>query len=352
MISVSLLGVSARFGSQPVLEKVELQVQPGELFFLLGPSGCGKTTLLRIIAGLCQPSAGRLLFDGRDVTDLPVHQRNTAMVFQSYALWPHMNVEQNVAFGLQERKLPKAEIQVRTREALEAVQMAELGERKIHQLSGGQQQRVALARALSVRPDCLLLDEPLSNLDAQLRHQMRSQIRDICRKFRLTAIYVTHDQKEALSIADRIAILDKGRLAQVGTPRELYQRPQSRQVAAFLGETNFIEGVLKSLTKNQARVETALGTFQGIAPRGLQPGAPVTLMVRPECWRLGTRAEVNSVAGTITDSVYLGEMIQHTFLTPAQKLLVLQLNPRLEDPTQREGLHLRVDPEDVIVLES
>ena len=353
MISVSLLGISARFGTQPVLDSIELQIQPGELFFLLGPSGCGKTTLLRIVAGLCTPSAGRLLFDGKDVTSLPAHQRHTAMVFQSYALWPHMNVEKNVAFGLQEQKLPKAQIQSRVHEVLECVQMAEFAQRKIHQLSGGQQQRVALARALAVRPSCLLLDEPLSNLDAQLRHQMRSQIRDICRKFQLTAIYVTHDQKEALAVADRIAVLDKGRLAQVGTPRELYQRPHSRQMAAFIGEANFIPGTLRALSKNQATVESALGTFHGIAPKaaGLLPGAAVTLMVRPECWKLANHPQSqNSVSGRISDSLYLGETIQHTFLAESHQLRVVQLNPRLEDPTQRQGLHLWADVEDVVVL--
>ena len=196
------------FGRFLALDRIELTIQSGELFFLLGPSGCGKTTLLRHIAGFYEPDEGRILFDGKDVTRLPAHQRQTGMVFQNYALWPHLTVEKNVAFGLEERRLPRAEIDSRVAEALRVVRLEDLARRKIHEMSGGQQQRVALARALVVRPACLLLDEPLSNLDSKLRLEMREEIRRICRDFQLTSIYVTHDQQEALSIADRIAVLN------------------------------------------------------------------------------------------------------------------------------------------------
>ena len=221
MLAVTIEGLTKRFGDFTALDQINLRIEPGELFFLLGPSGCGKTTLLRHIAGFYLPDEGRILFGEQDVTRVPPHRRDTGMMFQSYALWPHLTVAQNVAFGLEERKRPRAEIKERVAAALASVRMENFGDRKINQLSGGQQQRVALARALVIRPRCLLLDEPLSNLDAKLRGEMRQEIRRVCKEFGLTAIYVTHDQKEALSIADRLAVLEAGRLAQVGTPREV-----------------------------------------------------------------------------------------------------------------------------------
>lgn len=344
MISVSLQGISVRFGDVQVLENIDLTVQQGELFFLLGPSGCGKTTLLRTIAGFCQPNSGSILFDGQSITHFPPEKRRTAMVFQNYALWPHMNVEQNVAFGL--HKLPKAEARKMVQEALENVQMAEYAKRSIHQLSGGQQQRVALARALVMRPRCLLLDEPLSNLDAQLRHQMRFQIRQICRRFNLTAIYVTHDQKEALSIADRMAVLDKGKIRQIGTPREVYQQPRSKFVAEFMGETNFIPGTLTHLTTAEAIVHTAMGDFHALPPEtALRPGDNVLLSIRPECWHL-TSSPRNCLAGTVSESVYLGETIQHRFSAEHQEITISETNPR----PNYSARHASVDPQDVVIL--
>lgn len=344
MISVSLKGISVRYGDVRVLEDIHLSVGEGELFFLLGPSGCGKTTLLRTIAGFCQPNAGSIFFGDEEITHLPPEKRRTAMVFQNYALWPHMNVEENVAFGL--AKLPKPEIRSLVEEALRSVQMAEFATRKIHQLSGGQQQRVALARALVVRPRCLLLDEPLSNLDASLRHQMRSQIVAICRRFRLTAIYVTHDQQEALSMADRMAVLDRGTICQIGTPRELYQKPCSKWVAAFIGETNFIPGTLARLSETEAVVQTAIGTFHTAPPRTkMETGSAVLLSIRPECWRFGL-SPLNAFAGSVLESNYLGEMTKHKFLAQGQEIIVSELNPRPGAPAQ----HVSVDPQDVVVL--
>jgi iron(III) transport system ATP-binding protein len=211
-------GITKRFGDVTALKNVSLEIASGELFFLLGGSGCGKTTLLRCIAGLETPTNGRVFFGDRDVTELPTHKREAAMVFQSYALWPHMTVGQNIAFGLEERKVEKKEIKRRVEEALAMVKLEGFAKRGIDQMSGGQQQRVSLARALVVRPKCLLLDEPLSNLDAQLRLEMRSEIRRIVKENNLTGVYVTHDQAEALSMADRMAVMDEGEIVQVGPP--------------------------------------------------------------------------------------------------------------------------------------
>ena len=302
MIAVTIRDLSKHFGDHLVLDHVNLRIEPGELFFLLGPSGCGKTTLLRHIAGFYFPDSGQILFDDQDVSRVPPHKRGTGMMFQSYALWPHMTVAGNVAFGLEERRTPKAEIVKRVDEALASVGMAAMANRKINELSGGQQQRVALARALVIRPRCLLLDEPLSNLDAKMRLQMRGEIRRVCKEFGLTAIYVTHDQKEALSIADRLAILDQGHLSQVGTPREIYRQPHSRVVADFIGESNFIEGrAVEPIEHSENwRVETKLGEFTGLKTDpdwDLHVGEAVSLSIRPESWRLREGVSGNGSTG-------------------------------------------------------
>src|SRR5882672_6004613 len=264
MISIQVQQLTKQFGPVVALHGLSLRINPGELFFLLGPSGCGKTTLLRSMAGFYIPEEGTIRFGDEDVTRLAPHRRNTGMMFQSYALWPHMTVAENVAFGLEERKVAKEEIKRRVGEALESVRMGPYAERRPNQLSGGQQQRVALARALVIRPRCLLLDEPLSNLDAKLRLEMRSEIRRVCKEFKLTTVYVTHDQKEALSISDRMAILESGRILQVGTPREIYRRPARKTVAHFIGETDFLPGRVLGRSGGYLMVETAVGSFTGI----------------------------------------------------------------------------------------
>ncbi|HWA27793.1 MAG TPA: ABC transporter ATP-binding protein [Lacunisphaera sp.] len=355
MISIQVKQLTKQFGNVVALHGLDLNISPGELFFLLGPSGCGKTTLLRTIAGFYIPEKGQILFGNDDVTRLEPHKRNTGMMFQSYALWPHMTVADNVAFGLEERKVPTAEIKQRVGEALESVHMSKYADRKPNQLSGGQQQRVALARALVIRPRCLLLDEPLSNLDAKLRLEMRTEIRRVCKEFKLTTVYVTHDQKEALSIADRMAILESGHILQVGTPREVYKRPGHKTVANFIGETDFVPGKVLGIVGNYVTVETAIGKFDGIVgDQANTPtvGAAVTVSIRPECWELHRDAESrNVVRGRIGDSTYLGEVAQYEFVTGhGTKLKIFERNPRFVDGSTRGELFATVEPEDVVVL--
>jgi iron(III) transport system ATP-binding protein len=340
-VAVRIESLTKSFAGQKVVDGVSIDIAPGEIFFLLGPSGCGKTTLLRCIAGFYTPDAGRILIGDRDVTALPPEERDTGMVFQSYALWPHLTVAENVAFGLELRKVPRAEIRRRVDEALATVHMAERADYKPNQLSGGQQQRVALARALVVHPQCLLLDEPLSNLDAKLRLEMRAEIRRICKQAGLTAVYVTHDQKEALSIADRLAILDRGAIQQCGAPRDVYLRPLTRLVANFIGETNFIEGSVASRNGASTEIETPMGIVRSTAlpPAPSAAGDRVTLSIRPEAIRIGAAppgGAVNVFAATIHDSVYLGEVAQHLVNVggagagvPATVLKVFDLDPQI-----------------------
>ncbi len=358
MISITIEGLTKKFGDVVALDAVALRIEAGELFFLLGPSGCGKTTLLRHVAGFYTPEEGRIFFDDEDIMDLPPHRRNTGMMFQSYALWPHMTVAGNVAFGLEERRIPRAEIKQRVTRALADVHMESYGDRKIAQLSGGQQQRVALARALVIRPRCLLLDEPLSNLDAKLRLEMRGEIRRVCKEFGLTAIYVTHDQKEALSISDRMAIMDNGRVAQVGTPEEVYRHPHNRAVADFIGETNFLAGKVLDAADGWIRVETPQGCFRGLAGnREWRPSAnsAVQLSIRPEAWQIsgGRRPEdtrENSIAGRVEERIYLGETAQYRIRSAGVSLKVFELNPRAGRGGAGDEVRATVNADDVIVL--
>ena len=352
--SITIEKLTKRFGDQTVLDGIDLQIAAGELFFLLGPSGCGKTTLLRAIAGLNEPEAGRILAGERDVTRVPPHRRDMGMVFQSYALWPHMTLRENVAFGLEMRAVKRAEIRRRALRALELVKLADRADSKPNELSGGQQQRVALARALVIEPQCLLLDEPLSNLDAKLRLEMRAEIRRICKEAGLTAIYVTHDQKEALSIADRLAILDQGRLLQIGTPQDVYARPVNRFVAQFIGETTFVAGRVKGARNGAIEVETAAGTWRSAAGGTFAAGEAVWLSIRPEAVQMHAERtdEPNVFRAHMHGTVYLGEMAQHfADLAGGVTLKSLETRPRLvARDGERAETRIYVDPQDVQVL--
>ncbi|MHC5002351.1 MAG: ABC transporter ATP-binding protein [Planctomycetota bacterium] len=352
MTAISLRGITKRFGATTAVDDVDLAIAPGDLFFLLGPSGCGKTTLLRMIAGFLGPTAGRIHFDDRDVTDVPPNRRNTGMVFQSYALWPHMTVAQNVGYGLDVRKVAAAEKRRRVTEALATVQMEPFASRKPNELSGGQQQRVALARALVIEPTLLLLDEPLSNLDAKLRLEMRSEIKRICGETGITTVYVTHDQKEALSMADNVAVLRDGRVIQVGPPRTLYDRPSCRFVADFLGETNFLPAVVSGVTEQGVVLETAAGQLVSTAGLAESPRAGnVTCSIRPETLTLVDRSPAqNGLAGRLLQSIYLGEVAQHLVeLSEGLVVKVLELNPTAAAPIG-ETAHLAVGPDQVVIL--
>jgi iron(III) transport system ATP-binding protein len=299
---------------QPAVASVSASIGSGEFFFLLGPSGCGKTTLLRMIAGLIQPTAGRILFDGRDVTDLAAEKRGAALVFQGYALWPHMTVRENVEFGPRMQGVPRDERRRLAMRQLERVEMSEFAERKPNQLSGGQQQRVALARALAAGTRCLLFDEPLSNLDARLRLHMRDELKQLVKATGVTALYVTHDQKEALSMADRIAVMDAGEIVQLGVPEAVYNQPATRFVADFLGEANFLDGHIEAAGQ-RARIRTGAGNVIALDGRERPSQSQVTCCVRPENVRIlragQEPAADNALPATVVASVYLGDVRQY-----------------------------------------
>ncbi|MBC8202616.1 MAG: ABC transporter ATP-binding protein [Planctomycetes bacterium] len=343
MTAISLTGLTKHYGKTLAVDEIDLSIGSGELFFLLGPSGCGKTTLLRMLAGFIDPTAGKILFGDKDVTHTPPNKRNTGMVFQSYALWPHMTVAENVAYGLKIRKNSPTDQRKKALNALETVHMGHLADRKPNELSGGQQQRVALARAIVVEPDVLLLDEPLSNLDAKLRLEMRSEIRRICTTIGMTTVYVTHDQKEALSIADRLAILKDGKVMQVGSPRDVYQSPSTQFVAEFIGETNFVPA-----TPNSEGLETAFGV---LTSEKRCDGINMVCSLRPEAIKVvDCPAAQNGFSGTREETIYLGEVAQHKIkVTDDLILRVTEVNPRHLGEVG-DILHMCIDPCDVIPL--
>ena len=305
MSSVRLQSVSKIYGDHRAVSDFTLEIAQGEFLVLLGPSGCGKTTTLRMIAGFVEPSAGRILFGDRDVTDLPPYHRNTGLVFQGYALFPHLSVFDNVAFGLRMRRLERAAIEKRAREALRLVRLEALGERMPKQLSGGQQQRVALARALVIEPEILLLDEPLSNLDAKLREEVRVEIRQLQRRLGLTTVMVTHDQEEALSVADRLVVMSNGEIQQIGTQRELYNVPANQFVASFIGRTNFFSGAMIGAQRFRTESGLEISVATTAAPARL-------LAIRPERVRLGNaNGAANSFAGTVEFVSYLGATTEY-----------------------------------------
>jgi iron(III) transport system ATP-binding protein len=348
MTTVDIKGISKQYlPGNPVLLPLDLCVNSGELFFLLGPSGCGKSTMLRIIAGFVKPDTGTVSFDSQDITDMPPEKRQTAMVFQNYALWPHMTVYENVAFGLNAAGVKNPELDRSVKAALETVQLSSYRDRKPTSLSGGQQQRVALARALAVNPKILLLDEPLSNLDARLRDSMRVEIRRICKERHLTAIYVTHDRKEALSMADRIAVIDKGAIQQIGTPEDLYRRPANRFVASFLGECNFISGTVISRGENKTVVETGIGTLTSALspPEG---DAKITILIRPENISIGGDAATNIFDATIENGVFLGETAVWNINSNGCRLTATELGTRSRTPGEK--YRISIAAENIVLL--
>jgi iron(III) transport system ATP-binding protein len=352
-VPVTIHALTIRFGDKVAVDGVDLAIEPGELFMLLGPSGCGKTTLLRAVAGFVEvtPGAGAIRFGDEDVTRLPAHARNAGMVFQSFALWPHLTVFENVAFGLRERRVPKAEIAARVEAALASTRLPGAGARRVDEISGGEQQRVALARALVVRPRCLLLDEPLSNLDARLRQEMRDEIRRLCKEHGLTTIYVTHDQKEALAVADRVGVMTRGRLLQVGKPVDVYRRPRSRAVAAFVGETNLLRGRVASADAGGTRVDTAVGALVAARDEVFAPevGAAVWVSIRPECLRRAPAGAVNTLRGVQERIVFLGELAERRLRVGDTALVASELNPHLAGAADA-ALEVTADPADVVLL--
>jgi iron(III) transport system ATP-binding protein len=337
---VSIEHVTFGYGDTAVLDDVSLDVQRGEFFAFLGPSGSGKTTLLRLIAGFGRPNAGRIVIGDRDVTGLPPWSRNVGMVFQSYALWPHMTVAKNVAFGLERRSVSRTEITRRVQAALELVGLTAYADRRPSQLSGGQQQRVALARTVVIEPEVLLFDEPLSNLDAKLRVEMRSELRALQRKLGITAIYVTHDQEEANAVADRIAVLDGGRIQQIGTPVQLYDHPANRFVATFLGTANLIEG----------RTESGRFVAENFSLANVNgPDGPACISIRPQDVALG--AANTGVSASVEEREFLGSIIRYRLKMGGQTLVVDVPHRREAEPhAVGSAVGLIVDPRQVTVL--
>lgn len=322
MVEIKLEKLRKTFGEVVATDEVTMNLREGELSTLLGPSGCGKTTLLRLIAGFYQPDSGHIFFDERDVTRLPPNRRNTGMCFQNYALWPHMSVHDNIAYGLKLKRIEgmkytRAAISKRVTNALDLVHLEGLGERRVHQLSGGQQQRVALARALVIEPDVLLLDEPLSNLDAKLRNEMREEIIRIQKELSITTVYVTHDQHEALSISDRVAVMDKGYVQQFASPREIYENPQTVFVADFIGQCTFIEGVISDINEY---LSVDLPSGERIVGKTSVEGYPYELgekvkcAMRPEDLHLERMgSDDNKITGTVNRTIYVGTALEVYF---------------------------------------
>ncbi len=353
-MQITFDSVTQRFEQVTAVDAVSFRIEQGECFFLLGPSGCGKTTVLRMIAGFGVPDSGRILFDGVIVNNLPPHKRNTGMVFQQYALWPHMTVYRNIEFGLTSpgRNPGGAERRRRVQRIMDIARIEELAERKPNQLSGGQQQRVALARALVVEPGCLLLDEPLSNLDARLRIELRVEIKRIMRETGITTVYVTHDQEEALSMADRCAIMRNGRIEQIAAPRELYERPANRFTAEFVGGSNLIPGSVLSVMGERFLVRTAVGDWTGsIAGGALAVGAKVVIAIRPEKLRVSTSnaEDLNTFPGKLTEIMYYGNIVEY-WVSLSKGVQVKVAGTEGVTLPVGSDVQCRADPADIVIL--
>ncbi len=353
-------GVTKRFGSFTAVSSVSLEIRKGEIFSLLGGSGCGKTTLLRMLAGFEDPTEGRIFIDGQDMTDLPPYERPVNMMFQSYALFPHMTVERNVAYGLKHADMTASQRADRVREMLALVQLSDLGQRKPHQISGGQRQRVALARALAKQPKVLLLDEPLAALDKKLREATQFELMDIQDRTGTTFIVVTHDQEEAMTLSSRLAVMDKGRIMQIGNATEVYEYPNSKFVAGFIGSINFFDATVRDIKGDMARVDVPElgGPVDARAIPGLVPGQPITLAIRPEKLSLSrTRTDAaNAFPGTVRELAYFGKDSLYRILMPSGRILsVNSVNARRVGENERvadweDAVWLSFDPAAAILL--
>jgi iron(III) transport system ATP-binding protein len=337
-VGIRLVGISAVFrqrerGDVVAVDAVDLDVQPSELLTLLGPSGCGKTTMLRMIAGFQQPSAGGILIGERDVTRLPANRRDIGLVFQSYALFPHLTVFENVAYGLRVRRRGEADIRNSVTEVLQLVGLDGFASRLSNELSGGQQQRVALARAIVIEPRVLLFDEPLSNLDAKLRVEMRDEIRNLQRRLGITTVYVTHDQEEAMAISDRIAVMQAGRILQLGTAEDLYRRPTSPFVAGFIGRANVMRGVVRAVGDGCVTLELAGQEVTLPTPLPISGGAVVSAVIRPESITIGSAGQ--GLRGKLLNRVYLGDKVEYTVQVGGDALQIVR-----SDPPEGEDLML------------
>ena len=348
MTRVELKGVTKRFEDVVAVDRVTLAVERGELFTLLGPSGCGKTTALRVIAGFELPDEGRVFFDSEDVTFRKPYERGCAMVFQNYALWPHMTVFDNVAYGLKVKGLPAPEVKKRVREVLELVGLEGLENRYPLQLSGGQQQRVALARALVVEPRVLLMDEPLSNLDAKLRLRMREELRRLQKRLGITTIYVTHDQEEAMSLSDRVAVMNRGRVLQVGTPLEVYSRPANLFVATFIGRSSVLRGKVDGEENGLLRVATRGGLkLLGVPAAPFREQEEVVALLRPEDVSLEPLPKANVIEGVVEMTMFLGSYKQVRVDVEGDRVLAY-VSPDL-DVSEGARLRLYVRYEDTLI---
>jgi len=357
MVTITINNLRKTFGQVVATDDVNMVLEDGKLSTLLGPSGCGKTTLLRLIAGFYVPDKGRIFFDDRDVTDIPPNLRNTGMCFQSYALWPHMTVFDNISYGLkikrvQGMKYTKSAIASRVADALELVQMTGLEGRTPHQLSGGQQQRVALARALVIEPDVLLLDEPLSNLDAKLRTEMREEILRIQGELGITTVYVTHDQIEALSISDMVAVMDKGYIQQYAPPREIYDSPQTLFVADFIGKCTFLDGQISGIGETLSVRLPDGQTIRGITPLEGYPfemNEPVRCAVRPEdLHNTATSSQDNSISGIVQQVIFVGSNIEVHFTIG--DILATSLLPPESEVKPGSPVQLYAPPSQMMIL--
>ncbi|AYD04454.1 ABC transporter ATP-binding protein [Neorhizobium sp. NCHU2750] len=351
MATVTIENLRKVYGDFVAVDNMNLDVKDGEFLILLGPSGCGKTTTLRMLAGFVEPNSGKLGIGGRDITTEPPYRRNIGLVFQNYALFPHLTIYENVAFGLRRRKLPEAEIKTRVAEALELVRLGHLEDRYPKQMSGGQQQRVAIARALAIRPDILLLDEPLSNLDAKLRLQVRDELKALQQKLGITTVMVTHDQDEAMYVGDRLVVMQEGKIQQIGSPTELYNHPANRFVASFIGRTNFVEGEIAA-GQNTFTTKTGLAIKTEIASQ-----SHTELMVRPEMIELSSAptGEANCFDAEIASSVFLGGNIEIVATLPGgDTVTVITTVKHLKDKglSAEAGsrLHLSFTPESAVLM--